>query len=276
MSYTRFAIPRGWFVGIIAGLAVALFGLLVVAFACYPGVSGNNGTGPAPIFPLWFGANGAPIAYGMLAIYFIGLYAVTSWYGTGFTAMAPQTTRQPWQIGAMVGLGTALAVFLINQALNVLPNAGVLTSFTPVILLGGLIGAGVWGGRVTGRVQGGMLAGFWCGIIMALASSVLGLAAAMAFAPLLAQTAWAHDTTCPYTAAQRLAACEISDSLGLYATLLTIFPLLGMGLGALGGLSRTTIPGTPSAFPKRVLVVPIIFLVLQSAMFVGELIWNYW
>jgi len=124
-----------------------------------------------------------------------------------------------------------------------------------------------------------VLAGVWCGIVIALLSSLLGLGQDLLLAPLLVHSAWAHDSTCPYLATQAVAACETSDDLGWYASVLTALPLLGALFGGLGGLARGA--GSPGAanrvaIPRIAVVIPFAFLILQAALFIGELIWNFW
>jgi hypothetical protein len=76
-----------------------------------------------------------------------------------------------------------------------------------------------------------------------------------------------------------VAACETSDDLGWYATVLTMIPVLGAllgGLGGLGGRSTSRASSAPVTITRTAVLVPIAFLVLQALLFLGELIWSFW
>ena len=273
-------LPRRQF---IIGLALAvtvLFGLVVTAFARYPGLSSDHGTGPAPVFPTWFGTTGAAIAYIVVGGYLLCLYI-----GLGILA-TPTSTQparppegQPWQIGGFLGLVAGVIVFLVGIPVNLLSHFGAYAALALLVWAATLVVAGAFGSLATGTVMGGVLAGVWCGIVIALCASVLGLAQDLVFAPLLVHGIWAQDSTCPYVVSKLVAACETSDDLGWYATLLTALPVLGALLGALGGLGGKSRSGTSSAplkISRTAVLIPMAFLVLQALLFIGELIWNFW
>lgn len=281
---TNVALPRRPFIIGLALAVIALLGLVVIAFARYPGLSSAHGTGPAPIFPTWFGATGAIIAYIVVGIYLLLLYL-----GLGILATpsapsaaqpAPQAVRQPWQIGGLLGLIVSVVVFLVGIPVDVFSHFGAFAALALLVWAVTLIVAGVFGSLATGTIMGGVLAGVWCGIVIALCSSVLGVAQDLSLASLLAHGAWAQDATCPYGATQALATCETSDDLGWFASLLTILPVLGALLGSLGGLggkaTRAGASSAPVVISRTSVLIPIAFLILQALLFIGELIWNFW
>jgi hypothetical protein len=273
-------LPRRQFILGLALAVIVLFGLVVITFARYPGLSSDHGTGPAPVFPAWFGTAGAAIAYIILGGYLLSLYI-----GLGMlaTPSPPQSEapagRQPWQIGAFLALVAGVAVSLVGIPVNLLSHFGAYPVIALLAWVVTLVVAGVFGSLATGKIMGGVLAGLWCGIVIALVSSLLGLAVDLVLAPLLVHGAWAQDTTCPYVASQLVAACETSDDLGWFATALTIIPVLGALLGALGGLAGKSGSGassTPVKISRTAALIPIAFVILQVLLFVGELIWNFW
>jgi hypothetical protein len=188
--------------------------------------------------------------------------------------------RQPWQIGGLLGLVTGVAVFLVGALVTLLVHSGAFSAIALLVWVVVLIAAGIIGARATGRFLGGVLTGLWCGIVIALCSSVLGLAQDLVFASLLVHGAWAHDATCPYTVSRVVAACETSDDLGWFATVLTALPVLGAFLGGLAGLvsgdSRSRSSSAPLAITRTAVLIPLAFLILQAFLFIGELIWNFW
>ncbi len=200
-----------------------------------------------------------------------------------------QTYRLHSVFGAtlhILGLVASIAAFLVVLPQDVIPHFGnktvnaVTASAYLLIWVALLLIAGVLGRRAAGTLRGGVVAGIWSGVVAALGTCLLALAQDLALAPILAQTIWAHDATCPYAALRHLATCETSDDLGFFATLLAALPwlgaffaLLGGGIAGLGGGA-----GSPSGgkIPRRVVLVPVLFLLLQALLFTGELIWNFW
>ncbi len=69
---------------------------------------------------------------------------------------------------------------------------------------------------------------------MALGIALTGLLTSYAFMGSMLHTSWAHDLTCSGSA--DLAACEFADTLGGVANMLLSLPVLGAGVGTIGGL----------------------------------------
>jgi hypothetical protein len=229
---------------------------------------------------VWFGATGATIAYILLGAYLLCLYICLGILATpSAVSSAPLNRWQPWQIGGLLGATVGVVVFVVGIPVSLLAHFEGFSAMVLLVWVSALVAAGILGGQATGRIMGGLLAGVWCGIVIALLSSLLGLGQDLLLAPLLVHGAWAHDATCPYLVSRTLAACETSDDLGWYASVLTALPVLGALFGGLGGLARGAgSPGTSAraAIPRVAMLIPLAFLILQTTLFVGELIWNFW
>ena len=189
------ALPRRQFIIGLALAVVTLFSLVVIAFARYPGLSSDYGSGPAPVFPTWFGTTGAAIAYLVVGGYLLCLYISLGILATPSPVQSiPPIGEQPWQIGGFLGLVAGMVVFLVGVPVNVLSHFGAFSALALLFWVATLVVAGIFGSRATGQVMGGVLAGVWCGIVIALCSSVLGLAQDLILAPLLIHGVWAKDT----------------------------------------------------------------------------------
>jgi hypothetical protein len=276
----RVTLPRRLFVIGLALAIVILFGLVVTIFRYYPSISSSHGTGPAPIFPVWFGTTGATMAYILLGAYLLCLYIGLGVLATPSPASSSPLGRwQPWQIGGLLGATVGIVVFVVGVPVNLLPQTGGFSAIALLVWVVALVAAGVLGGQATGRILGGVLAGVWCGIVIALLSSLLGLGQDLLLAPLLVHGAWANDSTCPYLVTRTVASCETSDDLGWYASVLTALPVVGALFGGLGGLvhgAEAREARDPAPVPRIAVVIPFAFLILQAALFAGELIWSFW
>lgn len=96
--------------------------------------------------------------------------------------------------------------------------------------------AGAMAAARTGRIYAAAQAGLWNGMLSALGIAAASLLIDNPIAIRLARLEWVHDPTCTGAHVPSLVACEIGDSLGGVAVYLLIFPLLGIGLGLIGGL----------------------------------------
>jgi hypothetical protein len=96
--------------------------------------------------------------------------------------------------------------------------------------------AGAMAASRTGRTSTGALAGIWCGMLSAVGIAAPGLLLRNPLADTLARMEWIHDPTCLPAHGAALAACEVGDSLGGMTIAFLVVPLLGIGLGIMGGL----------------------------------------
>src|SRR5215469_5950249 len=233
-------LSRRGLLALLAGAFLVLLALVEYTFLRFPTSRLSTGTGPKANVPLWFGADGATIFYLGLGALYAGLYL---WVGS----QAPRSASA-WRRGASLGLvagGVILAASLLANALPGLSALRPLGTLT-LLLLPGLSGA--LAARATGRLGDGVLASFWCGLVVAVLLAVSILVVDNAFAATLAQTSWAHDRSCPYPAGSALAGCEIGDDLGFIAIELAALPLLLAGLGVLGGAIGLA---TPTRVPSQ-------------------------
>lgn len=262
---------RFWLIGACA-LGFALFlGLLAYIFARYPDAALSTGTGPKANIPLWFGANGAAITYLLLGVLLAGLYIYVSVQGT--------SQRGVWRTGAVFGAALGV-VWLLVGVINVFISVTPLELALDGALLILPIVAGALGASQTGRFGDGPLAGFWCGLAAALLIALAIIAIDTGFAAHLSQTSWLQDRQCNAHTGDALAACEISDDLGLAASLVVALPILMAGLGAIGGTigiastrgqRREAMPTT--ANPSR---APLFFSLIIVALIAAELLFNLW
>ncbi|MBA2286813.1 MAG: hypothetical protein H0W02_15150 [Ktedonobacteraceae bacterium] len=84
------------------------------------------------------------------------------------------------------------------------------------------------------RISTGSMVGLWSGLTMALGVVLISLALNYALMGLLLPTSWSYDPIC--RSSSDLAACELGDTLGGSTSALLALPLLGAGLGTLGGV----------------------------------------
>src|SRR5215467_2841282 len=200
---------RRGFLALLAGVFLVLLVLVAYTFLRFPTSRLPTGTGPKANVPLWFGADGATVFYLGLAALYACLYL---WVGS-------QTPRPAgaWRQGAALGLPAGVVILAASLLTNAVPGLGALRPLGTLALLlpPGLSGA--LAARATGRLGDGVLASFWCGLVVAVLLAVSLLVVDNTFAATLVHTSWAHDPTCPYPAGAALAGCEIGDDLGFVA-----------------------------------------------------------
>jgi hypothetical protein len=267
----RITSRRGYLV-LLAVAFLVLLALVEYTFLRFPSSRLSTGTGPKANVPLWFGAEGAAIFYLGLGALYAGLYL---W-------VASQASRSAgaWRLGAPLGLvagGVILAVSLLTSALP--PLSDVQPVALPLLVVPALSGA--LAARATGRLGDGVLASFWCGVVVAVLLAVSTLVVDNAFAATLVHTSWAHDRQCPYPAGSALAGCEIGDDLGFVAIELAVLPLLLAGLGVVGGAIGLATSTTPTRAPTTTALpaasglsawrAPLIFAGAVLALFVAEI-----
>jgi len=157
-----------------------------------------------------------------------------------------------------------------------------------LVVLGAPLIAGMQSARVGGLARDGALAGFWCGLVVAVLIAAIGVGVDNVFATTLVHTSWSNDPTCPQAAGPALAGCEIGDDLGLVAVELTLLPIVWAGLGAIAGAVgiAASAPAFPRKTPDRAEIAasraeldspssvqaPIIFSAIILVLFLAEMI----
>jgi hypothetical protein len=123
------------------------------------------------------------------------------------------------------------------------------------------------------------LAGFWCGMAVALLIVLSTLGIDVVVTSQFLQTSWPLDHYSNFHTGDTLAACEISDDLGFASTTLVALPLVMGGLGLIGGAiglanvreQRASRP--PGAQRSR---APLIFSLIMAAIFLAEFFLRFW
>ena len=128
---------RFWFIGACVLGFVLFLALLAYVFMRYPESRLSTSTGPKANIPVWFGANGAGIAYMLFGLLIACLYVYVSVQGTSGPGV--------WRYGVLLGVQLGAAWFVIM----------------PIV-------AGALATRYTRRLGSGPLASFWCGVTAAL------------------------------------------------------------------------------------------------------------
>jgi hypothetical protein len=185
----------------------------------------------------------------------LGLYA---WAGLDTVrANSPDEAEALWY-GMTAGLGTSMLTFCsavcsmlllallwgegtsyVSSAALLRLDHGIQELAVGIPILTGLVLsllAGSMAATRTGRISMGALAGMWSGMLGAIGIAAPGLLLNNPVADTLARMEWIHDPTCLPAHGAALAACEVGDSLGGVAICFLIVPLLGIGLGIVGGL----------------------------------------
>jgi hypothetical protein len=256
---------RPWFIGTCVLGNVAFLGLLAYVFMRYPDSRLSTSTGPKSNIPIWFGADGAAIAYMLFGLLLACLYVYVSVQGTSGGGV--------WRQGVLLGAALGLAWLVI----------GVLDAFISVpvvrLLLDGAIlivpvAAGLLGASQTGRFGSGPLAGFWCGVAAALLIALSMVVIDVAFASHFLQTNWPQDRHCNLHSGDALAACEIGDDLGFAGIILIALPVIMAGLGAIGGaIGVANERGGRVDAPREDnnSRAPLIFSLIMTVLFVSTL-----
>src|SRR5437773_89215 len=209
--------------------------------------------------------------------------------GSGFSRKLCRTTRVlPWvasqsppsansrRAGAVCALAAAAVWLVVSVITNLLPALVFLRPLGLLVVLGAPPIAGLLSAKVGGLARDGALAGFWCGLVIAVLIAVIGVGVDNAFATTLVHTSWSNDSTCPQPAGPALAGCEIGHDLGLVAVELTLLPMVSAGLGAIAGAVgiAASAPAIPRKTPDRPSSVqaPIIFSGIMLVLFTTEMI----
>lgn len=132
----------------------------------------------------------------------------------------------------------------------------------------------------TGRSFTGLQIGFWSSMVYSVFSTVTSLTLTHLLAGALAQTVWPHDAFCRAT--RDAATCAIGDSLGGMTNALLLTPVLGIGIGWLGGKLGSQESQTPAAHSQaaesvsqRLRSIPL-FVVWSCGLFLIGLIGHLW
>ena len=251
------ATPERLLGGGIAGLAAVLFGLL--AWMLLVAVPTIEPVGEQRLRDL------------LLAALLCGAYAGVGWWGAGARAGG-----YPWRAGAAIGGGAGLA--LVLQILVTDLQAAPVPNFAAPLPALAAVLAGFLGTRATGQVPLGILAGFWCGLVLALVVAT-GLATTdLLLADRLAQTTWAAQAAgsngpCLGATGAPLAGYMISDDLGGAAFGLLLWPLVSLlpaGIGGVLGRAGAPVRNAPPAEWRRALAGPALFSTLIAILTVAE------
>lgn len=240
-------------------------------------------------YPAIGGTSTATAAYIALAALLASLYVWVTLRGSRVsTAQASVALRYGGVGGLLLGLlWFAGGLFGALRPISDSASAALLG-----LIALGLVGVGLAAGLRSGRVGAGALAGFWAGLIFALAFALTEILIDNVFAQTFLRTTWALDHYC--RAELDVAACEIGDTPGGVANILLMMPLVGAGLGALGGAIGSALielrsesrgrqadvesaaPGAPGPAGWARLPVPVIFGGIVAVIFVVGLVGRLW
>ena len=280
---TRLALARWnnrWFLGLLAAGFVVLLALLEVTFLRFPSSRDSSGTGPKANVAIWFGSDGAGLFYLGLGLVYAGLYL--------WVASQSARSANSRRAGAACALAAAAVWLVVSVITNLLPALVLLRPLALLVVLGAPLIAGMLSAKVGGLARDAALAGFWCGLVIAVLIAAIGVGVDNVFATTLVHTSWSNDPTCPQPAGPALAGCEIGDDLGLVAVELTFLPIVWAGLGAIAGAVGTaaSVPAFPRKTPDRAEIstssadpdrpssvrAPIIFSGIMLVLFLAEMI----
>ena len=259
---------KHWFPGLVAAGFAVLLALLEVTFLRFPSSAGSSGTGPKANVAIWFGTDGAGLFYLGLGLVYAGLYL---WVAS---QSAPSANSR--RAGAVWAVAAAAVWLVVSVITNLLPALVLLRPLGLLVVFGAPLIAGMLSAKVGGLARDGALAGFWCGLVIAVLIAAIGVGVDNVFATTLMHTSWSSDPTCPQPAGPALAGCEIGDDLGLVAVELTLLPIVSAGLGAIAGAVgiAASAPAIPRKTPDRPSSVqaPIIFSGIMLVLFTTEMI----
>jgi hypothetical protein len=231
-----------------AGGSAALLGYLL-----FVGRRNLVSTGDANL-QRWVGPDASRWIYLLIIAVLAGLFVVASVLSSRPAGPVPAASDRAWRYGAVAGGLTGLILGLPTLATGgFATTTGVLTATTLAAFGAALLGpalAGGWGAARTGGSAGsGALAGLWFGVALAVVAGFAMVLRDTVFADRLVSGAWLQDhftdPTCNGQTSDTLAACELGDSFGAMASYWLLFPLLGAGLGAVGGLVGRAAGSTP-------------------------------
>jgi hypothetical protein len=272
--------------GFVAGISfgfVVLLALIWYTFLRYPASVAGSGTGPRSSLPILLGDSSARTAYLALGAGIALLYiGVAAW-----CMRASQSAgERSWRTGALFALIGGGAWLTLSVATKIFPPLEPVSAPSVLLILILPALAGLLEARRTGGLARGALAGFWCGVTIAVILGILVIALDHLFVGVLLRTSWAHDHLCAAHTGDALSACEMSDDLGFVATALVLMPLLGGLFGIVGGAfglalrsgATTAPPAAPPAATQTTssLLAPALFSGMLAAIFVAELIWRLW
>jgi len=265
----------------VTALSASFFSLLAYTmFVAFPTVTH---TGDAHL-QQWLGPDMARWGYLAIGLLVAGAYGMVA---IGGNLDGGQASSRSVLAGAAVGVVSGLVAVGVLAAVT-------LTARDPGGLAPGSIAdmllmvvapaaAGAAAGWLTGRGSQGLLAGFWCGVVLALLASTSLLLRDVVFAGTLDHTAWVGDrfgdALCNGVQGTVLADCEVGDDFGFAAFILLVGPLLGGLVGGLGSLvaSRGREPVRQTARRwSRSTIALVAFSGVMLALFVVELLTQLW
>jgi hypothetical protein len=249
-------------------------------------------------YPAISGSGAMTVPYLLLCAAILGGYARV---GLPTAQEATPEGLVPWRrgtrmgllaglVGAVAGLAATLALADLWSSANSANVGTVLWADHRVeeaelalpffFWCGGTFASSVLAAARTGQRRTGLQLGLWSSIVYVLCSLVTGLVRTHLFANTLAQTVWAHDVVCQTT--RDLATCAIGDDLGGLTNALLIFPILGIGVGWLGGKlgsqehrARPVSDQAGGTAPRPPRSIPL-FVLWSCALFLMGIIGHFW
>jgi hypothetical protein len=256
---------------------------LLLAYTMFLGFPSITQTGDAYL-QQWLGPDAARWGYLAVGLLVAGAYGMVA---IGGNLDGGQASSRSVLAGAVVGAASGVVTIAVLALVTL--TAGSPAGLAPSAIVDSLamiaapVVAGAAAGLLTGRRSQGILAGLWCGVVLALLAATSLLLRDLVFAGTLVHTAWVGDrfgdALCNGVQGAVLADCEIGDDFGFAAFLLLVGPLLGMLGGGLGSVvaARGRQP-VGAAAPRwtRSTVVLVAFSGLLLAIFVAELLTQLW
>jgi hypothetical protein len=268
---------------VVAVTALSAVFFLLLVYTMFVGFPSITHTGDAHL-QRWLGPDAARWGYLALGLLVAGAYGMVA---IGGNLDGGQASSRSVLAGAAVGVISGLVAVGVLAAVTLTATGpeGLTPSatFDMFLMVAGPLVAGAAAGRLTGRAGQGILAGFWCGVVLALLASTSLLLRDLVFAGTLDHTAWVGDrfgdALCNGVRGAILAGCEVGDDFGFAAFLLLVGPLLGGLVGGLGSLvpSRGRQPVGPTA-PRwsRSTIALAAFAGVMLALLVVELLTQLW
>jgi hypothetical protein len=268
---------------IVAVTALSAVFFLLLAYTMFVGFPTITHTGDAHL-QQWLGPDMARWGYLALGLLVAGAYGMVAIGGNLDSGLArSRSVLAGAAVGVIAGL-VAVGV-LATVTLTATSPEGLTPSatFDMFLMLAAPLVAGAAAGRLTGRGSHGILAGFWCGVVLALLASTSLLVRDLVFAGTLDHTAWVGDrfgdALCNGVQGAVLADCEVGDDFGFAAFLLLVAPLLGGLVGGLGSLvaslGRQPVGQTTPRWSRSTIALAA-FSGVMLALFVVELSTRLW
>jgi hypothetical protein len=259
-------------------LGVAFVALVaIILLIAYPPAA-NPSAPHATLLEAWLGDGARVAEVGIGALIAAAFVGVTV-FGTRHRGRA---VALPWLVGSaaggIAGLGLVLSGLVAELSAPVASPPGGGFPFFPLATFGAPLVAGLLVGKLTGRVEAGLLGGFWCGLALGLVNAVGTPGSDLLLANHLASTAWRANPGCAGLAGTALAGCAVRDDLGGAAMLMLVLPLIGAGWGVLGGLLGSVLATVrmPEGSTSRALLAPAVFAGGTVAMIVAEVSLRLW